>query len=138
MTDKEVLSQDEIDALLTSVDQEDVSSTGVAIDPEVDVRPYDLTSQDRAVRGRLPTLELLGEKFARQLRIDLQNLLKYQIEVGAGGVQILDYGEYITTLYVPTSITIAAGWTRHGDHRCKTGVAHGGSVFWWRWQKHLC
>lgn len=106
MTDKEVLSQDEIDALLTTVDQEDVAASSVSIESEVEVRPYDLTSQDRAVRGRLPTLELLGEKFARQLRVDLQNLLKYPIEVGAGGVQILDYGEYITTLYVPTSITI--------------------------------
>jgi flagellar motor switch protein FliM len=70
------------------------------------VRPYDLTKHERIVRGRLPTLELLGEKFARQLRVDLQQLLKYSVEVGAGGVQILDYGEYVTTLYVPTSITI--------------------------------
>lgn len=107
MTDKEVLSQDEIDALLTSVDQGDIDSgNSLAVEGEPDIRPYDLTSQDRIVRGRLPTLELLGEKFARQLRVDLQNLLKYPLEVGAGGVQILDYGDYITTLYVPTSITI--------------------------------
>ena len=106
MTDKEVLSQDEIDALLTSVDEGEVEA-GVQIDSEsVEVRAFDLTRNERVVRGRLPTLELLGEKFARQLRVDLVNLLRYPIEVGAGGVQILNYGEYVTTLYVPTSITI--------------------------------
>ena len=107
MSDKEVLSQDEIDALLTSVDSGEIDSdTGIESESAPEVRPYDLTSSDRIVRGRLPTLELLGEKFARQLRLDLQSLLKYSIEVGAGGVQILDYGDYITTLYVPTSISI--------------------------------
>lgn len=108
MSDKEVLSQDEIDALLTSVDSGDVDTAqGTEVEDAPDIRLYDLTANDRVVRGRLPTLELLGEKFARQLRVDLQNLLKYPLEVGAGGVQILDYGDYVTTLYVPTSITIA-------------------------------
>jgi flagellar motor switch protein FliM len=103
MTDKDVLSQDEIDALLTRVDDDDDDDLSLT---DGDVRPYDLTSQDRVVRGRLPTLELLGEKFARQLRGNLQQLLRYSVEVGAGGVQILNYGEYAATLYVPTSITV--------------------------------
>ncbi len=106
-SDKEVLSQDEIDALLSSVDQGEVSEESeLALEDAQEVRAYDLTSHDRVSRGRLPTLELLGEKFARQLRIDLVNLLRYPIEVGAGGVQILNYGDYVTTLYVPTSITV--------------------------------
>lgn len=106
MTDKDVLSQEEIDALLSGVDSGDVDTDDAVSEGEAEVQPYDLTSQDRIVRGRLPTLELLGEKFARQLRVDMQQLLRYSVEVGAGGVQILNYGEYATTLYIPTSITV--------------------------------
>src|SRR5690606_20331923 len=103
MAGKDVLTQEEIDALLRSVDSGAVATRSDEPAPE-NVRPYDLTSQDRIVRGRLPTIELLGEKFARQLRADLQDLLRYPVSVGAGGVQVLPYSEFATSLYVPTSI----------------------------------
>ncbi|HEX7036020.1 MAG TPA: flagellar motor switch protein FliM [Pseudomonadales bacterium] len=105
MAGKDVLTQEEIDALLRSVDSGAVATGSDEPAPE-NVRPYDLTSQDRIVRGRLPTIELLGEKFARQLRADLQELLRYPVSVGAGGVQVLPYSEFAASLYVPTSITL--------------------------------
>ena len=103
MTDKEVLSQEEIDALLSGVDKDAADN-----EPEVDVtvRKYDLAVPERVVGGRLPTLELLGEKFSRKFRLDLQAMMRYPLDVGAGGVQILNYGEYAASLYVPSSITI--------------------------------
>ena len=106
MADKDVLIQEEIDALLSSVGTGDVAAEDAEPAASVDVRPYDLTSQDRIVRGRWPTLELLGEKFARQLRRDLQELLRYSVGVGAGGVQVTSYGELVANFYVPTSITL--------------------------------
>lgn len=106
MADRDVLTQEEIDALLTSVDTGSVAGEDAGAEEPADVRPYDLTSQDRIVRGRLPTLELLGEKFARQLRTDLQDLLRYSVTVGAGGVQVVSYAELSSNLYVPTSITL--------------------------------
>jgi flagellar motor switch protein FliM len=105
MAGRDVLTQEEIDALLKSVDSGAVDTGSDEPAPE-DVRSYDLTTQDRIVRGRLPTLELLGEKFARQLRVDLQELLRYPVNVGAGGVQVLPYAEFAGSLYVPTSITL--------------------------------
>lgn len=105
MADRDVLTQEEIDALLKSVDSGAVDTAEQEPAPE-DVRPYDLTSQDRIVRGRLPTLELLGEKFARQLRTDLQDMLRYAVNVGAGGVQVLPYSEFASSLFIPTSITL--------------------------------
>ena len=105
MTDRNVLSEEEIDALLTGVDSGDVDTDEESLDEEV--RGYDLTSQDKVVRGRLPTLEMIGEKFARQFRVDLQQLLRYTIDVGAGGVQVLKFSEYVQTLFVPTSLTLA-------------------------------
>ena len=68
MTDRDVLSQEEIDALLSGVDNGAVDVDVAADSDSSDVRSYDLTSQSQISRGRLPTLELLGEKFARSRR----------------------------------------------------------------------
>ncbi len=104
MTD--LLSQDEIDALLHGVD--DVEEDEV---DEVDAAPedavsFDFSSQDRIVRGRMPTLELINERFARHLRISLFNMLRKTAEVSINGVQMMKFGEYQNTLYVPTSLNM--------------------------------
>ncbi|MCP5206444.1 MAG: flagellar motor switch protein FliM [Hahellaceae bacterium] len=101
---QDLLSQDEIDALLHGVDDGDVD-TEDEVD-ETGVRSYDLASQDRIVRGRMPTLEMINERFARYTRISLFNLLRRNADVATGGVQILKFGEYIHTLYVPTSLNL--------------------------------
>lgn len=101
---QDLLSQDEIDALLHGVDDGDIE-TEEDIDEE-GVRSYDLASQDRIVRGRMPTLEMINERFARYTRISLFNLLRRNADVSTGGVQIMKFGEYIHTLYVPTSLNI--------------------------------
>ncbi len=101
---QDLLSQDEIDALLHGVDDGDIETEDEA-DAE-GVRSYDLASQDRIVRGRMPTLEMINERFARYTRISLFNLLRRNADVATGGVQILKFGEYIHTLYVPTSLNL--------------------------------
>jgi flagellar motor switch protein FliM len=65
-----------------------------------------LTSQDRIVRGRMPTLEMINERFARYTRISLFNLLRRSADVAVGGIQIQKFGEYVHTLYVPTSLNM--------------------------------
>lgn len=101
---QDLLSQDEIDALLHGVDEGD-------IEPEHDidatgVKAYDLTSNDRIVRGRMPTLEMINERFARYTRISMFNFLRRSADVASGGVQIMKFGEYVHTLYVPTSLNL--------------------------------
>ncbi len=101
---QDLLSQDEIDALLHGVDDGDVDT-----EPEFapgEAKPYDLTSQDRIVRGRMPTLEMINERFARYTRISLFNLLRRSADVAVGGIQIQKFGEYVHTLYVPTSLNM--------------------------------
>lgn len=101
---QDLLSQDEIDALLHGVDEGDIDTAG-----DIDVggaRAYDLTSQDRIVRGRMPTLEMINERFARYTRISLFNLLRRNADVSVGGIQIQKFGEYVHTLYVPTSLNM--------------------------------
>jgi flagellar motor switch protein FliM len=101
---QDLLSQDEIDALLHGVDDGDIDTEDEA--DEDGIRNYDLASQDRIVRGRMPTLEMINERFARYTRISLFNLLRRNADVSTGGVQIMKFGEYIHTLYVPTSLNI--------------------------------
>ncbi len=101
---QDLLSQDEIDALLHGVDDGDID-TDDDLDAE-GVRSYDLASQDRIVRGRMPTLEMINERFSRYTRISLFNLLRRNADVATGGIQILKFGEYIHTLYVPTSLNL--------------------------------
>jgi len=106
---QDLLSQDEIDALLHGVDDGDIdtSSGGKRGGAEPgSVKAYDLTSQDRIVRGRMPTLELINERFARYTRISMFNLLRRTADVSVGGVRIQKFGEYVHTLYVPTSLNM--------------------------------
>lgn len=104
MSIQDLLSQDEIDALLHGVDDGDIE---VADDDDLkETRSWDLTSQDRIVRGRMPTLEMINERFARYTRISLFNLLRHSTDVSVGGIQIIKFGEYLHTLYVPTSLNL--------------------------------
>ncbi|EJG1712217.1 flagellar motor switch protein FliM [Vibrio parahaemolyticus] len=103
MTD--LLSQDEIDALLHGVDDVDDIDEPLDNDTEGAVS-FDFSSQDRIVRGRMPTLELINERFARHMRISLFNMLRKTAEVSINGVQMMKFGEYQNTLYVPTSLNM--------------------------------
>ncbi|MBK6286114.1 MAG: flagellar motor switch protein FliM [Gammaproteobacteria bacterium] len=101
---QELLSQEEIDALLHGVDEGEVEvEYGV---PAADVQEYDLSTQDRVVRGRMPSLERANERFARHLRTGFRGLLRRGLEVGYDGMQIQKFGEYFTNLLVPTSINV--------------------------------
>ena len=73
------LSQEEVDALLKGVtgDQDDLDAT----EDTSGVRTYNLATQERIVRGRMPTLEIINERFARLLRIGLFNFLRRSAEV---------------------------------------------------------
>ena len=105
MTD--LLSQDEIDALLHGVDdveEEEVDDSGEGRGRSA--MEYDFSSQDRIVRGRMPTLEMVNERFARHMRISLFNMMRRTAEVSINGVQMIKFGEYVHTLFVPTSLNM--------------------------------
>lgn len=104
MAVQDLLSQDEIDALLHGVD-DGLVQTESASEPG-SIKSYDLTSQDRIVRGRMPTLEMINERFARYTRISMFNLLRRSADVAVGGVQVMKFGEYVHSLYVPTSLNL--------------------------------
>jgi len=103
----DLLSQDEIDALLHGVDDvEEEEVVENAVEREDGTVDYDFSSQDRIVRGRMPTLEMVNERFARHMRISLFNMMRRTAEVSINGIQMIKFGEYIHTLFVPTSLNM--------------------------------
>jgi flagellar motor switch protein FliM len=100
----EFLSQDEVDALLKGVtgegDEAATDSDGGGI------RPYNLATQERIVRGRMPTLEIINERFARLLRIGLFNFMRRSPEISVGPVRVIKYSEFVRNLVVPTNLNI--------------------------------
>ncbi|NHA13361.1 flagellar motor switch protein FliM [Thioalkalivibrio sp. XN279] len=106
MSGQDLLSQDEIDALLHGVDDGSVDTDQELRAHDGVARAVDLSSQDRIVRGRMPTLEMINERFARHLRISLFNLLRRSAEISVSGVRLQKFGEYVHTLPVPTSLNL--------------------------------
>lgn len=105
MTGTEILNQDEIDALLHGVDSGAVK-TGEAPPPSGEARGYDLANQDRIVRGRMPTLEMLNERFARYFRISLFNMLRRTAEISVAEVKTVKFTEYVHSLFVPANLNL--------------------------------
>jgi flagellar motor switch protein FliM len=101
----DLLSQEEIDALLHGVDGGEINTSDDAA-PAEGVQTFDFSSQDRIVRGRMPTLEMINERFARYLRISLFNLMRRSADVAVNGVQMLKFSEYVHSLFVPTSLNM--------------------------------
>jgi flagellar motor switch protein FliM len=102
---QEFLSQDEVDSLLRGV-------TGEADDANQDttptdgVRPYNMATQERIVRGRMPTMEIINERFARLLRIALYNFIHRSAEVSVGPVRVLKFSEFNRNLPVPANLNL--------------------------------
>jgi len=106
MSANDLLTQDEIDALLHGVSAGDVDTDAEEIGDVGGTSAYDFNSQDRIVRGRLPTLEMINERFARYLRISMFNMLRKTSEISIGGVQMLKFSEYVHSLFVPASLNL--------------------------------
>lgn len=101
----DLLSQDEIDALLNGVDSGAVETEEPPVAPG-EARNYDFASQDRIVRGKLPTLEMINERFARTWRIGLFNLLRRSADLSVRGIDLLRFGEYMHSLQVPNNLNL--------------------------------
>ena len=104
---QQILSQDEVDALLMGItgesqklDTEEVVEGGI--------RDYNLASQERIVRGRMPTMEIINERFARNVRVGLFNLIRRSPEVAIGGIKVHKYSAFLRELVVPTNFNIMA------------------------------
>lgn len=101
------LSQEEVDALLEGVTGESQKITEEEQDAE-GVRAYNISSQERIVRGRMPTMEIVNERFSRNLRIGLFNFIRRSPEISVGPVQVQRYSAFLRELVVPTNFNIVS------------------------------
>jgi flagellar motor switch protein FliM len=102
---QEFLSQDEVDSLLRGVTGES-DDTNQDAAPTDGVRPYNMATQERIVRGRMPTMEIINERFARLLRIALYNFIHRSAEVSVGPVRVLKFSEFNRNLPVPANLNL--------------------------------
>ncbi len=100
----DILSQEEVDALLRGVTGE--PEEAVAEEAGEGVRSYDIGRQERIVRGRMPTLEIINERFARNFRIALFNLIRRTAEISVSPVTVIKYSEFVRNLVVPTNLNL--------------------------------
>jgi flagellar motor switch protein FliM len=104
---QQILSQDEVDALLQGITGESQK-----LDAEEEqtggIREYNLASQERIVRGRMPTMEIINERFARNIRIGLFNFIRKTPEVSIGGIKVQKYSAFLREIVVPTNFNIVA------------------------------
>jgi len=106
MAVQDILSQDEVDALLNGMGGDEIETDVEPIEDDGTAREYSFGNEDRIIRGRMPTLEMINERFGRYLRISLFNMLRRSAEISVSGVQVMKFSEYIHTLFVPTSLNI--------------------------------
>lgn len=134
----QVLSQSEVDALLAAVSEGEVGSSepagglagfgaaapklsavsggrGPSAQEDKVVVTYDLTSQDRIIRGRLPQLEVIYEKFMRSFRVSLSSALRKIASLTLASTDFLKFGEFINTLPMPTCMTVLRFATLRGS-----------------------
>ena len=104
---QQILSQDEVDALLQGItgesqklEQEETTTAGI--------RDYDLAGQERIVRGRMPTMEVINERFARNIRIGLFNFIRKAPEVAIGGIKVQKYSAFLREIVVPTNFNLVS------------------------------
>ena len=104
---QQILSQDEVDALLQGITGE--SQKLEEVEEQVGgLRNYDIASQERIVRGRMPTMEIINERFARNIRIGLFNLIRKSPEISVGAIKVQKYSAFLREIVVPTNFNIVA------------------------------
>ena len=101
---EDFLSQDEVDALLKGAtsEKDEVQQE----EEKSGVRPYNLATQERIVRGRMPTYEIINERFARLLRIGLFNFMRRTVDISVGPVKVIKFSEFVRNLVVPTNLNM--------------------------------
>ena len=109
-----VLTQQEVDALLQGISPDSDALEAEAA-PAAGVRSYDISGQERIVRGRMPNLEIVHERFARNIRNGLFHLLRRSAEVSIGAIKVQKYSVFLREIPVPTNLNVVAIRPLHGN-----------------------
>ena len=103
---EKVLAQDEVDALLRGLSDGEIESETDQEPVDGDIVPFDLANQDRIIRGRMPVLEIVNDRFARLCTNALSNTVRKRVELSPISIDMTKFGDFMRSLPVPTSINI--------------------------------
>ncbi|MFO7736209.1 MAG: flagellar motor switch protein FliM [bacterium] len=107
MSDDQILSQEEVNSLLSAVDEGDVDTgSDQSEEEQEDLIHYDLTSNEKIVRGRMPALEIINDRFARNFRVSLSNNLRKIIDIDVESTSITKFSEFLNSLPIPSCLNI--------------------------------
>ena len=95
-----MLSQDEVDALLQGITGDSDVDDAAPAEASGSARTYNLADQDRIIRGRMPTMELVNERFARNIRIGIFNLIRKSPEVALNAIKLQKYSDFLREIAV--------------------------------------
>lgn len=101
-----ILAQDEVDALLRGLSGGELTSDNDIPTDEAGIVPFDLANQDRIIRGRMPVLEIVNDRFARLCTNALSNAVRKRVELNPISIDMTKFGDFMRALPVPTSINI--------------------------------
>ena len=104
---QQILSQDEVDALLQGITGESQTLERESVDKSA-TRNYNLADQERIVRGRMPTMEIINERFARNIRIGMFNFIRKSPEVAIGATKVQKYSAFLREIVVPTNFNLVS------------------------------
>jgi flagellar motor switch protein FliM len=103
----EILTQDEINSLLRGLSEGDIEEDSVEqVDKNSGAKKFDLANQERIIRGRMPTMELIHDRFARQFRTSLAKFLGRTCFANIAGIETMKFGLFMKKLPLPSSLHI--------------------------------
>jgi flagellar motor switch protein FliM len=102
----QVLSQNEVDALLSAVSDNRIDGNGQSAAAGPGVIQYDLANQDRIIRGRMPTLDIIHDRFIRLFRMSLSNSLRKMANISVNSTGPLKFSEFMNSLPLPSCLNI--------------------------------
>jgi len=104
----QVLSQNEVDALLNAVSDGSVADQEEAPEEKSDpgLLKYDISSQDKIIRGRMPTLEIIHDRFTRLFRVSLSAALRKISNLSVNQSGPVKFGDFMNSLPLPSCLNI--------------------------------
>lgn len=104
---EQILSQDEVDALLKGISGGDIEEPEESVsDEDLDLQAYDFSRQQGIVQLRMPAMDVINDTFLRTMRISLANSMRKVIDVTAVPVELERFGAFVRTLPVPSSLQV--------------------------------
>lgn len=101
-----VLSQEEVDALLTGMSGGEIETESVGVPVSSGYDLYDFANQNRVVKTKMPTLDALNDQFARNFRVTMTTILRRIVDISVQPLEILKFSDFAKGLPVPTSLHI--------------------------------